>query len=56
MVTVARDAVPRITTLVGFRVLGMLSITLQANVVLPAPAFWVVLAPFGLDFADVTVF
>jgi len=49
MVLVAPDAVPRITTLVGFRVPGILSIALQAHVVPPAPAFRVVLAPFGLD-------
>jgi hypothetical protein len=56
LVTVALDAVPSITTRAGFRVPAILSIALQAQVMLPASALRVVLASFRLDFADVTVF
>ena len=56
MVMVALDAVPNITTRVSFGVPAILAIALQALVVLPAPAFRIVLASFGIGLADVTVF
>jgi hypothetical protein len=56
MVAVAFAAIPAILALVCFRIPGILAVALQALAMPPAPARRIILTPFGLGLANVTVF
>jgi hypothetical protein len=56
MVAVAFTAIPAILALVCFRIPGILAVALQALAMPPAPARRIILTPFGLGLANVTVF